>query len=438
VGQRVLPFEQFDLRYNRPDIVLKRIGYASKWVIKALRKAYKKRLTRLNFDDTQFNQDFHLPTVKLLTQRIPVSTTQKKFTFRLKAEDAKYNLNRLYVFINDTPIEGFKGRDLSSLKTNTYETDIQLKLSDGINKVQVSVMNAQGVESLRQTFDITYEGKTVKPDLYLIAVGVSKYQNTDMNLKYARKDALDIVNLMTQQKSRFNNISVDTLFDEQATTANIQQLKNKLRKTKVDDQVMIFIASHGLLDDQLDYYLGMHHVNFENPSENGLPYAKLESLLDGIPARKKILLMDACHSGEIDKNTYQETSQKVDGSKIVFRGFQKTSKQQTKQQNHLGLNNSFDLMKKMFADLRKSSGATVISAAGGMEFALEGAEWKNGVFTYCLLSGLKNKKADLNQDGKVMLSELQKYLKEQVPKVTNGRQQPTSRVENLSVDFRIW
>jgi hypothetical protein len=69
---------------------------------------------------------------------------------------------------------------------------------------------------------------------------------------------------------------------------------------------------------------------------------------------------------------------------------------------------------------------------------LEGAEWKNGVFTYCLLSGLKNKKADLNQDGKVMLSELQKYLKEQVPKVTNGRQQPTSRVENLSVDFRIW
>ena len=28
--------------------------------------------------------------------------------------------------------------------------------------------------------------------------------------------------------------------------------------------------------------------------------------------------------------------------------------------------------------------------------------------------------------------------RKQVPKVTNGKQQPTSRVENLSVDFRIW
>jgi len=43
--------------------------------------------------------------------------------------------------------------------------------------------------------------------------------------------------------------------------------------------------------------------------------------------------------------------------------------------------------------------------------------------------------ADLNNDGKVMLSELQQYLEIEVPKLTNGGQKPTSRAENLVNDW---
>jgi hypothetical protein len=88
--------------------------------------------------------------------------------------------------------------------------------------------------------------------------------------------------------------------------------------------------------------------------------------------------------------------------------------------------------------LRRGSGTSVISSAGGAEYAMEGTMWRNGVFTYCFLSGLKNMKADLNKDGKIMLSELQTYLQKEVVTLTKGKQTPTSRAENLYNDIQIW
>jgi uncharacterized caspase-like protein len=92
----------------------------------------------------------------------------------------------------------------------------------------------------------------------------------------------------------------------------------------------------------------------------------------------------------------------------------------------------------LFADLRENAGLNVISAAAGTEFALEGEEWKNGVFTYSMLSGLKNNLADANKDGQITVSELQSYLQRRVPELTQGRQNPTSRSENVVNDFRVW
>ncbi len=47
-------------------------------------------------------------------------------------------------------------------------------------------------------------------------------------------------------------------------------------------------------------------------------------------------------------------------------------------------------------------------------------------------------KADKNQDGKITVSELQDYVFDKAPKITRGRQRPTSSRENLTVDFRVW
>jgi len=78
-----------------------------------------------------------------------------------------------------------------------------------------------------------------------------------------------------------------------------------------------------------------------------------------------------------------------------------------------------------------------VSSAGGAEYAIESENWRNGAFTYCLLYGLSSKKADLNNNKMILLSELQEYLLFEVNKLTNGQQTPTSRVENLNNDFRL-
>ena len=60
------------------------------------------------------------------------------------------------------------------------------------------------------------------------------------------------------------------------------------------------------------------------------------------------------------------------------------------------------------------------------------------MFTYAVLDGLKNGKADRNGDGIVTVSELEAYVIDTVRKLTKGAQNPTVRRENLDFDFSIY
>ncbi|HOJ29958.1 MAG TPA: hypothetical protein PL059_12875 [Spirochaetota bacterium] len=88
--------------------------------------------------------------------------------------------------------------------------------------------------------------------------------------------------------------------------------------------------------------------------------------------------------------------------------------------------------------MRRHNGAIVISSAGGEEYAYESAQWKNGVFTFSVIEGLTMKKADRNKDGIITISELMSYVANRTRELTGGRQNPTSRKENVEMDFKIW
>jgi hypothetical protein len=82
-------------------------------------------------------------------------------------------------------------------------------------------------------------------------------------------------------------------------------------------------------------------------------------------------------------------------------------------------------------------GAQVLSSAGPLELAFEGAEYQNGLFTFYLLSALRGQAADRNQDGALTVAELFTTAADEVVKATEGLQRPRFRHENTAFDFPL-
>ncbi|MGV6862133.1 MAG: caspase family protein [Putridiphycobacter sp.] len=422
------PFEQFDLKYNRPDIIFKDLQIADASIIDLYHRAYLKRLKRANISEKDLLDDIHVPTLKIEKYE----QTKNDLTLSITAKDSKYKLKQLNVFINDVPVFGRKGKSLEALNTNTVEQKIALELMEGENKVQVSVLNDKGTESFKETLYLTTEMNQDK-DLYVVAIGVSEYQNEKFNLKYAAKDAEDVINAFDDNKL-YSTVHNLLLTNEKVTKSNIYQVQDFLKNVKPNDVVILFVAGHGVLDKDYNYYYCTHDIDFNHPEEKGMSYIELEALFDKVKAIRKLLIMDTCHSGEVDKEEVEaiKSDNSVSGD-IIFRS---TSTQVLRQRK--GLKQTNETVKEMFNDLNRGTGTTVLSSAGGVEFAMESDQWKNGLFTYCLLNGLKSKKADFNQDGMVYLSELQLFIRSEVMLKSKGKQTPTSRFENISLDYPIW
>lgn len=224
-----------------------------------------------------------------------------------------------------------------------------VNLSQGENNIQVSCLNEKGVESLKESFGIRYDPEIPeKANVYFVGIAVSDYNDSRLNLYYALKDIRD---LSVMFKAKYPELIIDTLLNSQVTRLSVLQLKTKLLKTNIGDKIILSISGHGFLSDSLDFYYGTSDIDFKHPELKGLSYNDLKWLLDSIPARNKLMLMDACHSGEVDKGVLQgdETAQLAEneaqkGTKGAALLVDSTS---------IGLQNSFELMQQLFTTAQR-------------------------------------------------------------------------------------
>ncbi len=433
IGNQAFPFEQFDAVFNRPDLVLKKLGCSDLELISLYEKAYLKRIKKLGLPPTTEIVLADIPKAQILNAgEIPAITENKSITAQIKFAD-RTKLSSYNIWVNNVPIYGKNGKVLTGVSKSMTE---EIPLIYGLNKIQIACRNGVGYESLIQTFYVEKTGTKPPSNLYLITIGTSQYKDARYNLTYPVKDATDLEALMTSNVSGlYQTVKTKHLYNEDVTRTNVEALKPFLAASQPNDVVVVFVAGHGVLDANFDYYFGTYDIDFSNPSVKGLVYEKLEQLLDGIKANKKILIMDTCHSGELDKEDVffaasEDTKEEDDA--ISFRAVGDAVETDKTKATPSRLAN------ELFNDLRKGTGATVISSAGGVEFAMESDEWKNGLFTYCMLNGLKNRTADLNGDGVIMLMELQYYVVEKVKALSHGRQIPNSRIQNIELDFPVW
>jgi len=452
LGYDLYSADQFDIQFNRPDIVLERLGFVDQKTIDLYRKAYEKRLQKIGFSESMFSPEWHTPEIEITNlSECPLSTTDDSIVLKIKAWDNRYNIDRIQIWANDVPIYGRNGLSYRSNQTGNIELTVPVSLILGKNSIQVSCINSNAAESRKENLVIDYiPVKTEKPNLYFIVVSVSDYHDPAINLKYAVKDGRDLTRMFLKNKSiikNFGHIEIDTLFDSAATRENFFNLKSKILSTKPNDRVIVFFSGHGLLNEDQNFYYATSDIDFEKPDLKGIAFDEIETFLDSIPARHKLLLVDACHSGEVDKEAVSDDIQITDlatdsvdnqlAQNNMVKEYTYRSIEYNPSKSGAGIYNSFDIMKEMFAGLDKGTGTMVLAAAAGTGFAIESNEWKNGIFTFTIINGVQNKQADLNHDGHITVSEIKDYSIKEVETITGGRQKPTARKENSAYDWKL-
>ena len=457
---KVYPIHNFDLLYNQPHQLMTDLGFASKELVSAYESAYHKRIDRntIPLSELMDSSIYELlPEIRLVNKhKIKPVLQSTKLNFDFQIYDSLYNRSRYQFFINGVPYFSGSGKLLNHGKGKWNTVNETISLSQGENNIKVIATNEKGFESLPVNFKIQCEAKkTELPDLYLITIGVSEYENKNYNLRYASKDANDIQNFFSKfdttyfsdgtayYTKRYNfpddlikNVHRYKITDNDATRSKILELKDVLKKSKVDDIVMLFISGHGLLDSDNQYYFATHDIDFSNPGIRGLNFKDINSLFDGISCRKKLLFMDTCHSGDLDKSD-QNNNSKADTISFPDININLTKGARVLMMSEEERYNSFEIMKDLFPEFN-TTGTVIISASSGLGYAIENDVWQNGVFTYAILTGLAEYKADKNSDRKITVSELRDFVIEEVEILTEGKQKPTSRQENVEFDFRVW
>jgi len=258
--------------------------------------------------------------------------------------------------------------------------------------------------------------------LWAVLIGVSRYQFGDQdldgnrisNLKHAAEDCEAMRDfLMSPEGGGFHEDHIVALQDEAATKASVQAALAKLKRAKPNDFFVIYIAAHGAVIPIVDaktntsrdvpFFL-LYDTDLRDPEKTALRMEAFRQTVDGLEAKKGIVLSDTCYSGGV-----QLIGRGVDDSVVA-------------NQRYLDLMN------------RVPQGVGFISAARQTERSYEKDDFSHGVFTYCLIDGLSGA-ADANQDGKVTFDEVVQYLDQRVPEMTNNKQHPFANTTAVEANY---
>ncbi len=201
-------------------------------------------------------------------------------------------------------------------------------------------------------------------DKWALIVGISKFKDSSLNLRYPSKDAKDFYDFLISSAG-FKKDHIKLLVDEDATRGHIlSELGDKWlpRVANPDDLVVIYISSHGSASDMdvggVNYHLA-HDTEVDNLYASGLPMQDLTRIIKGrVHSDRIVLVLDACHSGATT----------VSDSK----GLSRTT------------NVNAD-------DIAQGTGQLVISSSMPNQVSWESKKDQNSVFTKYLMEGLKSK-----------------------------------------------
>lgn len=414
-GTEAYGIEHFAARNNRPDLILERMGLGSSEEIAYYQLLYQKRLEKLGLKEADLSAGRPIPLA-----RISGLKREGKFldlSFSLAGAGAP--LSRYDVSVNGVPLFGSSGRKLSG---GSFSGTERIELSPGVNRIEVSVLDQAGGESLRALSFAEYRGGG-KGDLYFLGFGASKYKDPGLDLNYADKDMRDLAAAVSKMAPAYAGVHTRLYLNSDVTADNIVKAGEFLKDAKPDDTVLLAIAGHGGYSRGADpkyYFLAYNSVPADLPG-TGVAFDKLEGLLDGIRPRKKLFLMDTCESGELEDEVFEAFWSQAGARGLTPRAPRAA---RTALAGGRGRGYLHGRDRLIFSGLARRTGAVIFSSSRGGEISYESSELRNGFFTREILNALAGGSADLNGDGQLDSGELRDYVSGAVARETGGLQHP--------------
>jgi len=255
----------------------------------------------------------------------------------------------------------------------------------------------------------TVQSPGAKPNLWVLAVGISAYKDESLHLQYADDDARAVAQILKSQEGKlFSEVHYKLLLNEKGTRENILNGMSKfLGMAAYNDLIVIFVAGHGVKDKQTGSY---YFLTFDSNPDTLMTRALLWSTFDEAQKRlsanvsKVILLIDTCHAGAMQ---------------IAMRGA--------------------EAGEELSQALRQAEGTFVLAASKPGEESAESDQFKSqdgapghGAFTFAILEGLQGP-ADMDNDKSISVAEISSYVAKKVPRITKGKQHPYFRLSGTDM-----
>jgi len=246
-------------------------------------------------------------------------------------------------------------------------------------------------------------GSNFRPKLYALCVGVSDYTGDHIDLTYAAKDAEDFADALRSSASKLlgaESVQVTVLNTstgpQSPSRKNILNALAAMRSSRPGDIVLVYLSGHGISKFEEFYFMsaeaseavGEYLSDREFAKSVSISSDELTTVLNSIPADKKVLIIDACNSGKATEKM-AIASRDMPSSQI-----------------------------RALDRMQGRSGMWVLAGSAADMPSYEASRFGQGLLTYSLLKGIKG--AALREDGEygfVDISTLFNFCTEEVPRL---------------------
>lgn len=187
--------------------------------------------------------------------------------------------------------------------SNAWVFDVDL--IPGTNQLEAVAYTASGAASQPDRDSVRGTSPVANTRLHILTVGIDTYGGSVPPLSYARKDARAFADsLRRQAQPLFASVIVDSLYDAAATPQSIKRKFLDLRdRVDSNDTFVFFYAGHGAVAMDDRFYLatvGVTDLRDEKiVAMEGIEDQELMGWLSYIRASSKLLVLDACNSGDL-------------------------------------------------------------------------------------------------------------------------------------------